>query len=250
MKKLQLMGSFFSALAATRDLFQWTPGRCGGQLHGGLAQASVSAQVSGPGGPSTASVSGGWHSFRHMRIGCASWSASTGAAPPGTGQGRWQQRRAGHQFELAPAAPAGASGPPLAPPPSSAEPAEPFAWGDFTWVNGTSRQTSHLIDSKYFTPQLDIDLNYTYSFNHPIDNTLVGSSATARHNEAADRLHRPGRRCSPGQRPRPPLLQYGTRSTVVPRNDLTANRGQFDLLTIYRYIGGPTSATTSTSCTG
>ena len=34
---------------------------------------------------------------------------------------------------------------------------EPFAWGDFTWVNGSSRQTSRLLATKYFTPQIDID---------------------------------------------------------------------------------------------
>ena len=71
--------------------------------------------------------------------------------------------------------------PPTPPPPVAAEaPAdsgEPFAWGDFTWMNGTSRQTARVFDTKYFTPQLDIDSNYTYSFNHPIDNTLVGSTA-------------------------------------------------------------------------
>ena len=60
---------------------------------------------------------------------------------------------------------------------------EPFAWGDFTWMNGASRQTEQLLDTKYFTPQLDIDSNYTYSFNRPIDDTIVGSTATARHNE-------------------------------------------------------------------
>src|SRR5437870_1687812 len=73
-------------------------------------------------------------------------------------------------------------------PPSAAPPSipaekptasdEPFAWGDFSWINGGSRQTTKLIDSKYFTPQLDIDSNYTYSFNRPIDNTIVGSTAT------------------------------------------------------------------------
>ena len=132
-----------------------------------------------------------------------------------------------------PPAPAGASGPPL----TSAPAAEPFAWGDFTWVNGASRQTSHLIDSKYFTPQFDIDLNYTYSFNHPIDNTLVGSTATARHNELQIAFIGVGGDAHLGSVHARLLLQYGTRSTVVPRNDLTSNRGQFDLLTIYRYIG-------------
>src|SRR5262245_47174887 len=61
--------------------------------------------------------------------------------------------------------------------------AEAFAWGDFTWLNGSSRQTTRTLDNKWFTPQFDVDVNYTYSFNQPIDNTIVGSTATFRHNE-------------------------------------------------------------------
>ncbi len=116
-------------------------------------------------------------------------------------------------------------------------PSEPFVWGDFTWINGGSRQATHLIDSQYFTPQLDIDLNYTYSFNHPLDNTIVGSTATARHNELQLAFLGFGGDAHIGSVRARLLLQYGTRSTAVPRNDLTSNRGQFDLLTIYRYRG-------------
>ena len=36
---------------------------------------------------------------------------------------------------------------------------------------------------KYFTPSLLIDIAYTHSFNNPIDNTVVGSTALARDNE-------------------------------------------------------------------
>src|ERR1700750_326385 len=60
----------------------------------------------------------------------------------------------------------------------------PFAFGDFSWLNGTSRKTSPpLIDSKYFTSDITFDLNYTHSYNHPLDNTVVGSTALARDNE-------------------------------------------------------------------
>ena len=65
------------------------------------------------------------------------------------------------------------------PPPST----EPFAWGDFTWLNGNDRRHSRAFDSQYFTPQLDVDANYTYSFWHPNDNTVVGSSLMGRNNE-------------------------------------------------------------------
>src|SRR5262249_43715207 len=123
---------------------------------------------------------------------------------------------------------------PAAPEPES--PAEPFAWGDFTWMTGTSRQTSRLLDSKYFTPQLDVDVNYTYSFNHPIDNTVVGSTALARNNELEISFIGLGGDVHAANVRARLMLQYGTRSTVVPRNDLSINRGQFDLATAYRYI--------------
>src|ERR1700751_5750615 len=65
------------------------------------------------------------------------------------------------------------------------EPASaPFAFGDFSWLNGTSRKTTPpLIDSKYFTSDITLDLNYTHSYNSRIDNTVVGSTALSRNNE-------------------------------------------------------------------
>lgn len=127
-------------------------------------------------------------------------------------------------------------------PPPTAKPAprpaskEPFEWGDFTWLNGGSRQTKRLLDTKYFTPQLDIDLNYAFSFNRPIDNTIVGSTATARHNEVELGFLGIGGDAHIGKVRGRVFFQFGTRSTAVPRNDLTPNRGQFDLLTVYRYL--------------
>jgi hypothetical protein len=124
--------------------------------------------------------------------------------------------------------------PPAAPPPDA--PAEPFGWGDFSWLNGSTRQTVRLMDSKYFTPQLDADVNYTYSFNHPIDNTVVGSTALARNNELEISFIGFGGDFHAGGARARLLMQYGTRSTIVPRNDGSILRGQFDLATIYRYI--------------
>lgn len=113
---------------------------------------------------------------------------------------------------------------------------EPFAWGDFTWINGGSRQTSRLLDNPYFTPQLDVDSNYTFSFNQPLDNTIVGSTATARHNELTLAFLGAGGDAHLGNVRGRIFFQYGTRSTVVPRNDLTVLRGQSDLYGIYRYL--------------
>ena len=120
--------------------------------------------------------------------------------------------------------------------PEAAKPGDPFAWGDFSWVNGGTRQTSRLLDTKYFTPQLDVDVNYTYSLNHPIDNTVVGSTALARNNELELSFLGAGGDIHIGNVRGRIMLQYGTRSTVVPRNDITITKGQFDLATAYRYV--------------
>src|SRR5438046_1485034 len=62
-------------------------------------------------------------------------------------------------------------------------PTEPFAFGDFTWLNGNDRRHTALLDSKYFTGSFFIDANYTASNQHPIDHTVVGSTALSRDNE-------------------------------------------------------------------
>lgn len=139
------------------------------------------------------------------------------------------------------AAPTPASVNASTPEPAPASPAapasnEPFAWGDFSWINGGSRQTSRLLDSKYFTPQIDIDSNYTFSFNRPIDNTIVGSTATARHNELTLVFLGFGGDMHIGNVHARLFTQFGTRATAIPRNDLTVNRGQSDLQTVYRYL--------------
>lgn len=121
-------------------------------------------------------------------------------------------------------------------PAMDSRPTEPFSWGDFTWLNGGSRQTSRLLDSPYVTPQLDIDSNFTYSLNQPKDNTIVGSTATARHNELTLAFAGVGGDVHVGNVRGRLFTQFGTRSSAVPRNDLTVNRGQFDLQSVYKYL--------------
>jgi hypothetical protein len=113
----------------------------------------------------------------------------------------------------------------------------PFAFGDFSWLNGTSRKTSApAFDSKYFTGDVTFDLNYTHSFNNPIDNTVVGSTALARNNELQLSFMGVGGDIHVGNVRGRVMMQFGTRSTVVPRNDGSSYKGQYDLQTIYRYI--------------
>lgn len=115
---------------------------------------------------------------------------------------------------------------------------EPFAWGDFTWVQGANRQRRALLDSKYFTGGTTLDCNYNYSFHRPLDHTTTGSTATFRANEfnvsyieAGGEFHEP----QSGARAKL-MLQFGTRATGIPRNDATPLRGQFDLYTALRFV--------------
>ena len=113
----------------------------------------------------------------------------------------------------------------------------PFAFGDFSWLNGTSRKTSPpLIDSKWFTSDITFDLNATHSWNDPIDNTVVGSTALSRNNELQLSFLGFGGDIHVNNVRGRVMMQYGTRSTVVPRNDGSSYKGQYDLQTIYRYI--------------
>ena len=113
---------------------------------------------------------------------------------------------------------------------------EPFAFGDFSWLNGANRQHKALFDTDLFTASFLLDVNYAYSFSRPIDDTVVGSTALARNNELElSFLGLGGDFHAKNVRGRL-MLQYGTRSTVVPRNDGSTNRGQFDLATALRYV--------------
>jgi len=60
---------------------------------------------------------------------------------------------------------------------------DPFAFADFSWLNGNSRQKTPVFDSKAFTGELLVDTNYVYDLNHPKDHTLVGSSELGRTDE-------------------------------------------------------------------
>jgi hypothetical protein len=114
---------------------------------------------------------------------------------------------------------------------------EPFEGIDQTWQNGNDRRDSSVFKNmKYFTPSLLMDVNYTHSFNNPNDNTVVGSTALARNNEVElSALHFGGDFNYENARARF-MTQFGTRSVVVPRNDYSPYRGQYQLATVYRYL--------------
>ena len=113
----------------------------------------------------------------------------------------------------------------------------PFDGIDQTWQNGSDRRAFSVFkDMKYFTPSILMDVNYTHSFNNPNDNTVIGSTALARNNEVQlSALHFGGDFYYEGARARV-MTQFGTRSVVVPRNDLSPYRGQYQLANVYRYL--------------
>lgn len=113
---------------------------------------------------------------------------------------------------------------------------EPLEGMDFTWLNGGDRRSAPTLAGKYFTPTIMLDGNYTHSFNNPIDNTVVGSTALARNNEMQiSAAHIGGDFYYEGARAHI-VTQFGTRSTVVPRNDYSVYRGQYQLADVYRYL--------------
>lgn len=114
---------------------------------------------------------------------------------------------------------------------------EPFEGLEMSWVNGGDRRTKNIWSKmQYFVPSLLMDVNYNYSFNNPIDNIVVGSTAMARHNEVQlSALHFGGDFYYKNARARI-MTQFGTRSIVVPRNDYSPYRGQYQLANVYRYL--------------
>ena len=113
----------------------------------------------------------------------------------------------------------------------------PFEGMDQTWQNGSDRRTTPpVLTNKYFTGSIMIDANYTHSFNNPNDNTVVGSTALARNNEMQiSSANLGGEFNYEGARGKI-MLQFGTRSTVIPRNDYSVYRGQYQLDNVYRYL--------------
>ncbi len=113
----------------------------------------------------------------------------------------------------------------------------PFEGIDQTWQNGADRRDSSVFKNmKYFSPTIFIDVNTNHSFNNPIDHTVVGSTSLARTDEMQlAALHFGGDFSVDNVRGRF-MTQFGTRSTVIPRNDFSPYRGQYELANVYRYI--------------
>ena len=121
-------------------------------------------------------------------------------------------------------------------PPAKPAKAEPFAFADWTWLNGNPRTKEPAFDSKFFTPEIRADVAYHYDFNHPKDDTIGGSSEVFRSNEVSlTHLGIGGDFHYDNVRARV-FTQLGLYSTATPRNDASYSRGQWQLDNAYRYL--------------
>ncbi len=112
----------------------------------------------------------------------------------------------------------------------------PFEGMDQSWYNGNDRRDSSVLAGKYVSWNILLDANCTHSFNDPIDHTVVGSTALARNDEMEVSVAAIGGDFVFGDAHGRIMTQFGTRSTIVPRNDLSTYRGQYSLADVYRYI--------------
>lgn len=122
---------------------------------------------------------------------------------------------------------------------SSATPTEaeaPFAFADFTWLNGNSRTKESPLDSKVFTGEFRADVSYIYDLNHPQDHTLSGTSESGRTGEFQVQQLGVGGDFHYGNVRGRVMTQFGMYSTMTPRNDASTGRGQWDLADAYRYL--------------
>jgi hypothetical protein len=112
----------------------------------------------------------------------------------------------------------------------------PFSYADFSWVPGNKGPSESALKWGPFTGEIRIDAVYHYSFNHPSDNTISGSSEVFRHNEVqVTQIGFGGDFFYKNVQARL-MTQFGMYSSTTPRNDASPGRGQWTLDNAYRYI--------------
>jgi len=112
----------------------------------------------------------------------------------------------------------------------------PFAYGDFTWLNGTSRNKEAALDTRFFTPEVRFDTNFLEDLNQPRDHSMGGSTEEFRSGEVqVEQISVGGDFHWKNVRGRI-LTMFGMFSTTTPRNDASVAVGQWDLRNAYRYV--------------
>jgi hypothetical protein len=120
--------------------------------------------------------------------------------------------------------------------PAETKTAEPFAFADFTWLNGNSRTKVSPLETKAFTGEFRVDTSYIHDFNHPKDHTLGGTSESGRTNEFQVQQLGIGGDFHYGSIRGRLMTQFGMYSTMTSRNDASTTRGQWSLDNAYRYL--------------
>jgi hypothetical protein len=120
--------------------------------------------------------------------------------------------------------------------PEKKQKAEPFAFADFTWLNGNARTKEVPLDTKFFTPEIRADVDYIADFNHPADDTIGGSSEVFRANEFQLTQFGVGGDFHYNNVQAHLMTQFGMYSATTPRNDASPAHGNWDLDTAYRYV--------------
>jgi hypothetical protein len=112
----------------------------------------------------------------------------------------------------------------------------PFAVGDLGWMNGTTRATTPIFDTKFFTPEVRFDVNYLQDFNDPKDHTIVGSTEEFRSGEFQIEQVSFGGNFHWNNVQARFLSMMGLFAVTTPRNDASAGVGQWDLQGAYKYM--------------
>jgi hypothetical protein len=113
----------------------------------------------------------------------------------------------------------------------------PFAnTGDMSWLNGQSREKAPIFDTKFFTPEIRLDVNYLQSLNHPSDHTVDGSTEVFRSSEFQIEQVSFGGDFHWNNVKARFLSMYGMFATTTPRNDASGQVGQWQLQDAYRYF--------------
>jgi hypothetical protein len=112
----------------------------------------------------------------------------------------------------------------------------PFAFGDFTWLNGSPRNKDTVLDTKFFTPEVRFDTHFMTDFNQPRDHTIVGATESFRSGEVQIEQASVGGDFHWQNVRGRILFMQGLFATTTPRNDASAGVGQWDLRDAYRYV--------------
>jgi hypothetical protein len=112
----------------------------------------------------------------------------------------------------------------------------PFAFGDFTWLNGTPRNKDVVLDTPFFTPEVRFDTHYMEDFNQPHDHTIVGATESFRSGEVQIEQASVGGDFHWQNVRGRILFMDGLFATTTPRNDASAGVGGWDLRGAYKYV--------------